>query len=109
MTAPCAETKQNQQNFLLAAMAACLRATGADLGEEAACILALTGARFRARDINALIDDAIEAARVARANAEYFPEGAGSDFSEGASQSIDRRQICHEQIPWRSQRRREQA
>jgi hypothetical protein len=105
MTAPSAETKQKYQDgSLLAEMAAYLRATGADLGDEAACILALTGARFRARDISALLDDAIEAARVARANAEYFPEGADSDFPEHASQSIDRRQIC-----WRSQRRREEA
>ena len=104
MTAPSDATKQNQESSLLAEMAACLRATGADLGDEAACILALTGARFRGRYISALLDDAIEAARVARADAEYFPEGAGSDLPEHPSQSIDRQQIC-----WRSQRRREQA
>jgi hypothetical protein len=97
-------TRQNQENSLLAEMAACLRATGADLGDEAACILALTAARFRARDINALLDDAIEAARVARARAEHFPESADRGFPEHASQSIDR-----EQISSRSQRRREEA
>ena len=89
-------TGQDQENALLAEMAACLRATGADLGDEAACILALTGARFRARDINAVLDDAIEAARVARARAEHFPESA--------SQSIDR-----EQVSSRSHHRREEA
>ena len=83
------ETEQD----LLAEMAACLRATGADLGEEATCILALTNARFRARDINALLDDAIERARVARAGAENFPESADRGLPEDASQSIDREQI----------------
>jgi len=97
-------TEQYQGNSLLAEMAQCLRATGADLGDEAACILTLTGARFRARDINALLDEAIEAARVARARAEHFPERADRGFPEGASQSIDR-----EQISSRSQRRREEA
>jgi hypothetical protein len=78
---------------LLAEMTACLRATGADLGEEAACILALTNARFRARDINALLDDATESARVARAGAEHFPESADRGFPQNASQSIDREQF----------------
>jgi hypothetical protein len=68
------ETKKHHS--LLADMTACLRATGADLGNEAACIVALTAARFRARDINTLLDDAIESARVARAGTEYFPEAA---------------------------------
>jgi hypothetical protein len=61
---------------LLADMAACLGATGADLGDEAVCIGALAAARFRPRDINALLDEAIEAARVARADARHFPEAA---------------------------------
>ena len=104
MTAQSDGTKQNQENSLLAEMAACLRAIGADLGDEAACILALIGARFRAREINALLDDAIETARVTRVHAEHFPESADRGFREHASQSIDR-----EQISSRSQRRREEA
>jgi hypothetical protein len=104
MTAQLDGTKPAQANSLLAAMATCLRATGADLGDEAACILALTRARFRARDINALLDDAIEAARIARTRGEHFPESADRGFSEYASQSIER-----EQIYCGSQRRREEA
>jgi hypothetical protein len=55
---------RSDHRSLLAEMAACLRATGADLGNEVACIIALTNARFRARDISALLDDAVEQARV---------------------------------------------
>jgi hypothetical protein len=105
MTAQLAGTKQGQENSLLAEMSACLRATDADLGDEAACILVLTGARFRAREINALLDDAIEAARVARAHAEHFPESADRGVREHPSQSIDREQNSSS----RSQRRREEA
>lgn len=81
-------TERQQKNSVLAEMAACLHATGADLGDEAACILTLTGARFRARDINALLDGAVEAARVARARRAF----SGKHRLAGRREPINRPQ-----------------
>ncbi len=50
-------------NTLTAEMSSVLRAKGADLDDERACMVALTGERFRSGDIVALIDDAIAEAK----------------------------------------------
>lgn len=66
---------------LTAEMALVLRANGADLEDERACMKLLTDQRFRSGDIVALVDDAIDEAR-RQNNAATDPEWA-KDGSRG--------------------------
>jgi hypothetical protein len=61
---------------LVTEMAHVLRGTKADLGNEGACSLRLVEARYRSKDVDRLVQQAIERARVDSANAPDMPDVA---------------------------------
>lgn len=68
MTTPMRALKPDTHHrLLIAAMAAALADSDADLSDDRAAMRCLADHRFRRADVAALIDDAIDAARTLRA------------------------------------------